>query len=168
MLELARSICMCGSLTRIPTILQRSNPLALWIPLLPRPLSLVLARQVIAEGCPDFLPAFDRVMKRCWGRRFNMFIMRREQFEAYSAWLFGILFELEKRLTAAEDPENSRVLGFVAERLLDVWLEKTQPRVRQVRVMHLESQHWPRKIATCLRRRFVPEERLRQKNKQTG
>ena len=129
---------------------------------------LVLARQVIAEGCPDFLPAFDRVMKRCWGRRFNMFIMRREQFEAYSAWLFGILFELEKRLTAAGEPENSRVLGFVAERLLDVWLEKTQPRVRQVRVMHLESQHWPRKIATFLRRRFVPEERLREKNKQKG
>lgn len=117
-----------------------------------RAADLDLARQVIAERHADFLPAFDRVMQRRWGRRFNMCIMRRAQFMAYSAWLFDILFEMERRM-GAEAPE--RVFGHVAERLMDVWLEKEQPRLRELRVLHTESQHWPRKIGAFLWRKLT-------------
>ncbi len=113
---------------------------------------LELARAVIADRHPDFLPAYDRVMKRRWGRRFNMFIMRKDRFEAYSAWLFDILFEMEKRM-GGDVPE--RFFGYVAERLMDVWLSKTQPRIRHLRVLHTESQHWPRKIAAFLMRKVT-------------
>lgn len=119
------------------------------------PQGLELARQVIAQQHPDCLPAFDRVMKRRHGRRFNMCIMKKAQFAAYSAWLFSILMEMEARSRATLHPErDSRLFGFVAERLMDVWLEHTQPRIRQLRVLHLESQHWPGKIAGFLRRKF--------------
>lgn len=119
-------------------------------------------RQIIAERHPGCLAAYDRVMKRRWGRRFNMFLMRKAQFENYCAWLFDILFELEKRLdTSGYNEKDSRVFGYVAERLMDVWLEYAQPRYRQARVVNLESQHWPRKIATFLRRRFLPDEKLK-------
>lgn len=117
-----------------------------------RAADLDLAREVIMERCPAYLPAFDRVMKRRWGRRFNMCIMRKEPFAAYSAWLFGILFEMERRMGADVPP---RTMGFVAERLMDVWLEKKQPRLRELRVLHTESQHWPRKIAAFLRRKLT-------------
>jgi len=113
---------------------------------------LQLARAVIADRQPDFLPGFDRVMKRRWGRRFNMFIMRRDMFEAYSAWLFDVLFEMERRMG---DDIPERFFGYVAERLMDVWLEKTQPRIRHLRVLHTESQHWPRKIASFLLRKIT-------------
>lgn len=111
------------------------------------------ARDVIAQRCPDYLPAFDRVMKRRWGRRFNMFIMRKEPFEAYSAWLFDILFEVERRLGASA---QERSLGHAAERLMDVWLA-AQPdlRLKHVRVLHTEGQHWPRRIAAFLRRKVT-------------
>ncbi len=126
---------------------------------------LEITRQIIAERHPDDLPAFDRVMKRRWGRRFNMFIMRREPFRQYSAWLFDILFELEKRLDVSGYSERDRrVFGYVAERLMDVWLEQTQPRMRQLPVLCLESQRWPRKILTFIRRRFLPEEKLKGRN----
>lgn len=112
---------------------------------------LDLARTVIADICPDYLPAFDRVMNRRHGHRFNMFIMRREPFRAYSAWLFGLLFEMEKRMgTDAPD----RVFGYLAERLMDVWLAKEQPRVKELRVLHTEGQNWPRKIAGFLLRKL--------------
>lgn len=113
---------------------------------------LDLARVVIVERCPAYLPAFDRVMKRHWGRRFNMCIMRKACFDAYSAWLFGILSDMEQRMGADVPP---RTMGFVAERLMDVWLEKEQPRLRELRVLHTESQHWPRKIAAFLRRKLT-------------
>lgn len=126
---------------------------------------LELTRQIITERCPDCLACYDRVMKRRWGRRFNMCIMRSEMFDAYSGWLFGILFELEKRLDISYyNEKDRRVFGYVAERLMDVWLEKEHPRMKQVRVVNLESQHWPRKIATFLRRRFLPDEKRKHVN----
>ncbi len=116
---------------------------------------LDLTRVIIAERHPDFLPAYDRVMKRRWGRRFNMCIMRRAQFEAYSAWLFDILFELERRLdTTGYDARSLRVYGYVAERLMDVWLAQTRPRMKQLPVVNLESQHWPRKIGAFILRKI--------------
>lgn len=115
-----------------------------------RAADLDLARAVIAARCPAYLPAFDRVMKRRWGRRFNMFLMRREAFCAYSAWLFGILQDMEERL-GPDVPE--RTLGYVAERLMDVWLETERPHMKQLPVLHTESQHWPRKIARFIGRK---------------
>ena len=114
---------------------------------------LVHLRAVMAEQCPDYLPAFDRVMKRRWGRRFNMFIMRREAFTAYSAWLFGLLFALEARLGTEDIPP--RTMGFIAERLMDVWLKKEKPRFRQLPVLHTEGQGWPRRIAAFLLRKVT-------------
>lgn len=107
-------------------------------------------RAILAARMPEYLPAFDRVMKRRWGRRFNMFIMRRPQFEAYSEWLFGLLFELEEQLGDSIQP---RGMGFIAERLMDVWLEQNRPRMKQLRVLHTEGQQWPRRIAAFLWRK---------------
>ena len=107
---------------------------------------------VIGDVCPEYLPAFRRVMKRRWGRRFNMFIMRRAWFESYSAWLFGVLFALEERLGSGIPP---RTMGYISERLMDVWLENEAPRIRQLPVLHTEGQGWPKRIAGFLVRKIT-------------
>lgn len=118
-------------------------------------------RLAIERLCPEYLPDYDRVMKRRWGRRFNMFVMRREQFFAYSQWLFSVLFEVERRLDVSDyTGKDTRVFGYIAERLMDVWIAHHSLRVRHVRVLHLEGQQWPRRIATYLRRKIVPDEKL--------
>ena len=43
------------------------------------------AQRVIEQRHPAYLPAWERVMRRRSGHRFNMFLMRREAFLAYSA-----------------------------------------------------------------------------------
>ena len=43
--------------------------------------------------------------------------------------------------------------GFLAERLLDVWLAQQDYRVKELPVAHLERQHWGRKIAAFLLRK---------------
>lgn len=55
---------------------------------------LRVTREIIAEKYADYLPAWDQVMQRRSGHRFNMFLMRKDVFRSYSAWLFDILFEL--------------------------------------------------------------------------
>ena len=112
-------------------------------------------RAVIAEIFPDFLADFDRVMRRTGGHRFNMFVMRRDLLDAYCSWLFTILFAVEKRLDISHyDPYSARVFGFLGERLLDVWLEHEKILFLEVPTVHLESQHWCRKIWNFLRRKF--------------
>ena len=118
------------------------------------------AREVIAARCSDYLADFDRVMTRTGGHRFNMFVMRRKRLDEYCAWLFGILFELEKRIdVSGYSSYDARVFGFVSERLLDVWVDHeirtSGLRVAEMRVLNLESQHWPRKIFSFLLRKFA-------------
>lgn len=118
---------------------------------------LDVTRQILAERSADEAASFDRVMRSTSGHRFNMFVMRRPFFEAYCAWLFDVLFELERRLdTSSYSPYDARVFGFVGERLLDVWLDRMRGRVRMVElpVLHLESQHWPTKVFRFLCRRL--------------
>ncbi len=122
-----------------------------------RPGDLAHLRSILCDLHPDFLPAYDAVMKRRWGRRFNMFVMKREAFQAYSAWLFSVLFALEDRL---EQPIPPRTMGFIGERLMDVWLEKTRPRLKELPVLHTEGQDWPRRILRFLGRKIRGNRRI--------
>ena len=116
---------------------------------------LLETRKILGERCPEYVAAFDRTLSRTKGHRFNMFVMRRDLLERYCAWLFSVLFELEKRLDiSAYSDYDKRVFGFVAERLLDVWLETCKIPYRELPVLHLESQHWVKKGTAFLKRKF--------------
>lgn len=112
-------------------------------------------RAILERKWPDYLPAYDRVMKRTSGHRFNMFIMRRDLLDAYCSWLFDLLFTLEQELDISQySPNDARVFGFVSERLLDVWLETNQIDYREMPVIFTEPQNWLKKGGTFLRRKF--------------
>ena len=118
-------------------------------------IDLDTTRVIIGERHPDYLEAFDAVMRRRTGHRFNMFIMRKDLCDAYCEWLFDILFELEKRLdTSSYSQYDARVFGFVSERLLDVWLARNQLSCCHVPVLNLEDQHWISKIFHFLKRKI--------------
>jgi hypothetical protein len=116
---------------------------------------LTITKAILAELYPDYLPAWEQVMKSTTGHRFNMFVMRRDLFDAYCTWLFNILFELERRLDISSySVYDQRVFGFVAERLLDVYLLKEKVSYATMPMVNLESQHWPKKILKFLFRKF--------------
>lgn len=113
-------------------------------------------REIIAEKYPDYIPAYDAYMKRSIGHRFNMFIMRRPQFDAYCQWMFDILFELEKRLDiSGYNANDSRVFGFVSERLIDIWLETNSIKYKELPCMFMEKQNWIVKGFNFLKRKFM-------------
>lgn len=100
-------------------------------------------RQIIQERCPTYLAAFDAVMKKRSGHRFNMFIMKRAALNDYCDWLFPLLFELEKRIDVSDyDDYNKRVFGFIGERLLDVWLMNRTYRYDELGVLEIERPNW--------------------------
>ncbi len=116
---------------------------------------IMLAREVIDELCPDYLLSFDKVMGQRSGHRFNMFVMRRDIFDKYCTWLFAVLFTVESRLDISMWNETEqRVYGYLAERLLDVWLTKNAVAYRDIPYMFMENQHWCSKIIKFLKRKF--------------
>lgn len=91
---------------------------------------LLVTRETLQELSPDYLKAFDRVINRHWMYYYNMFITRKALFGEYMSWLMPILNELDNRIdTSSYDPYNSRVIGFLAERLFNVWIEQNQPQI---------------------------------------
>ena len=116
---------------------------------------LDITEQILREKHPEYMEAFSLVMGRTWAHMFNMFVMRRDLFNAYCEWLFSILFELEKRLDISSyDSYNARLFGFVGERLLDVWLEKNHIPYKEQNVSFLEKQNWLKKGGLFLKRKF--------------
>lgn len=100
-------------------------------------------RDVISDRCPDYIDAYDACMKKTGGHLFNMFIMSRDYYNKYCEWLFDILFELENRLDISAYNENdSRVFGFVGERLLDVWLSANDIKYKELPYVFMEKQNW--------------------------
>lgn len=112
-------------------------------------------REILAEKYPQYVAAYDSSMKKTVGHRFNMFVMKRDRFNAYCEWLFDILFELEKRLDISQySAYDARVFGFVSERLLDVWLDTNgYPYVEQPYIF-MESQNWLVKGTNFLKRKL--------------
>lgn len=100
---------------------------------------LDLVRDIIAAKHPDYLDTFDEVMK---GRKTclcNMYIMKKELFHEYMAWLFDILFEFEKKADMSEyTVEGYRTPGHLAERLLTVFCWYTE-RKKNLRVKKLQT-----------------------------
>ncbi len=122
---------------------------------------LEVCREVIADIYPDYLAKFDEVMHRTYSHKFNTFIMDRAHVDSFCTWLFAILFEIEKRIDidAYNDVYQGRVLGYLAERLMDVWLEQDNVEYQEVKLAMLEKQNWFKKGFNFLKRKFIKSSR---------
>lgn len=92
-----------------------------------------ILRQIIMERSPQFIPAFEKTMdhsNKAVG--YNMFITHWKYFEDYSEWLFDILFEVERRVPPIDDPIQSRIYGYMSERLINVFCEH-----HHLRIIHI-------------------------------
>lgn len=116
-------------------------------------------RAILEERYPKYIPAFDKVMGLPVGHRFNMFVMKKKYFDRWCAFLFDVLFELEKRLDISSYNQNdARVFGFVAERLIDVWLITNKVRYKDVPYVFMEDQNWIKKGGAFVKRKLGHKE----------
>lgn len=85
---------------------------------------LDIVREIIKEQCEEYLPEYDKVVKRTYGYMFNMMVMDKDLLNDYCQWLFNILGELEKRVKTDDlSVFQSRFYGRVSEIIFNVWLE---------------------------------------------
>ena len=92
-----------------------------------------MLRQIIKERSPQYIPAFEKTMDNSnKSVGYNMFITLWNYFDAYSEWLFDILFEVEKRVPPIKDPIQSRIYGYMSERLINVFCEHHNLRIKSI------------------------------------
>jgi len=96
-------------------------------------------RAIIEKQDPDALAAFDSVMNQGGLCQYNMMVCRKDRYDAYCRWLFQILEELEKSVDLADyNDYQKRIYGFLAERLLNVWVRARDLRVKTLPVLQTE------------------------------
>ncbi len=86
-----------------------------------------LIREIIKTKSPRYLEGYDEVMSSSELHPRNMFVMKKELFFDYCDFVFGILEEAEPLLEyhtniIKNGVEDQRVLGYLAEPLLDTWI----------------------------------------------
>ena len=116
---------------------------------------LDITRDIIKEKYPDYLNEFDKLHKRTSAHMFNMFVMKKEILDEYCAWLFDILFELEKRVDNSKyDAFHGRFYGRVSELLFDVWLNKNNLTYKEINLLDMQKINWWKKGTSFLKAKF--------------
>jgi hypothetical protein len=112
-------------------------------------------RDVLSEHCPDYLPAWDGLMRSTRVHVFNMFVMPTELFDGYCSWLFPLLSELESRIDTSDmDAFAARWPGRVSERMLDPWLATNGVSYAELPVVSPEPVNWVMKGSSFLAAKF--------------
>ncbi|WP_335992415.1 DUF4422 domain-containing protein [Acinetobacter pittii] len=82
-------------------------------------------KNVISRKYPEYMDAFESLEISKEMSYYNMFISNRSFVNKYCSWLFDILFQVEKEVDISDyDDYQKRVFGFMAERLLNVFVKK--------------------------------------------
>lgn len=116
---------------------------------------LELTREILRVLCPEYVPAFDAVMRKTSAHMFNMMIMKRDILDRYCSWLFPILFKLEKEIDVNSlSAFNARLFGRVSELLLDVWLIQNRVKYVETGFVQIGDENWGKKIKGFLTAKF--------------
>ncbi|MFY9152563.1 MAG: DUF4422 domain-containing protein [Prolixibacteraceae bacterium] len=101
---------------------------------------LDLLAGILDEKYPEYLAAFDQVLE---GNRLyanNMFVLKKEHYGPFMNWWFDLLFEFENRINKTDyQGYQQRIMGFIAERLLTVWVEHQQLRIKELPVIYFKK-----------------------------
>lgn len=99
--------------------------------------------EIIRQCYPEYVDAMERYLSGTICYFGNIFIMKRECFIAYCAWLFSIMDVFDQSAqTGAYPGQEQRVNGYLAERLLGVYVtwirEDPSLRIAELPRVHFE------------------------------
>jgi hypothetical protein len=101
---------------------------------------LKILESVLTEKYPDYLEAFRTVLNGKSLYANNMFILKDEHYQEFMTWWFDILFEFERRIDLNNyTAYQKRILGFIAERLLNIWFRKKKLKCIELQVIYFKQ-----------------------------
>jgi hypothetical protein len=99
-----------------------------------------LTLKIISDFYPSYLDAFKSVLNQTSLSYYNMFAMKKEDFNNYCSWLFSILFKIEKEIDITSySVSQARVFGYLGEILLNVWIKKNNLKCKFIPVVKTDA-----------------------------
>ncbi len=84
---------------------------------------LILLGTIIKEDFSDYAKSYKEVMTGNTMFANNMFILKWNMLDELMEWLFSILFKFEEKVELKDYKDyQERILGFLSERLITVWI----------------------------------------------
>ncbi|MCR5224135.1 MAG: DUF4422 domain-containing protein [Bacilli bacterium] len=106
-----------------------------------------VCRDVIKELYPEYLVSFDKISNARSFYAYNMMITNKKIFDSYCEWLFNILFEVEKKVDITNYSNyDKRLFGFLSERLLNVWVDYNQLKIKELPVYNIEEKYLKQRV----------------------
>jgi lipopolysaccharide biosynthesis glycosyltransferase len=91
--------------------------------------------EIIKNNYPDFYLPFLETIYSKQTFFFNISVMKKEYFQEYCTFMFGVLEETEKQIDISSyDPYQKRVLGFLAERLTNAYVMYARRKYKDIRI----------------------------------
>ncbi|ANQ50166.1 DUF4422 domain-containing protein [Flammeovirga sp. MY04] len=96
---------------------------------------------VLLNKYPKYKATVDEIENRiptyCY--IYNMFITKPEIFEQFMTWMFDIIFEIEKRIQFRQESYQNRTIGFLAERLTNIYFHHNVYKVKHYQIAFIED-----------------------------
>lgn len=100
---------------------------------------LTLAERVFRDVYPEDAALYRQVMRRKYAHLLNILITRKPLLDEYCAWLFPLLFQIEKEAESQYPGQVlPRMMGLLAERYLDIWVLKKNLKVKECFTVNTE------------------------------
>lgn len=101
---------------------------------------LKIVRNLLEERQPEYVTTFNNVLHGVAIFPCNMFVTSRTIFNDYCEWLFSFIIDAAKAFDISDyDEYSKRVIGFIAERMLTVWLLKHNLKIKELPVLLLPN-----------------------------
>ncbi len=118
---------------------------------------LALAEQIVGEQCPETMEAAEEYLSCTVCYFGNIYIMKRQVFRDYCAWLFPILKEFDRRAgVVGYSPQDRRVDGYLAERLLGIYATFQQEHLNVLELPRVHFHSEPELVRLCLLNAVLP------------
>lgn len=114
---------------------------------------LELVEQIVRERHPEMGKAIEEYLSGTVCYFGNIFIMKQRVFQNYCAWLFPILEEFDCQADTSDYlPQEQRVDGYLAERLLGIW---TTHMLNKLQMLELPGVHFEMSTRWLQKKRFL-------------
>lgn len=102
---------------------------------------LALVEEILRDRYPEMIGQLDEYFSGTICYFGNIFIMKRRVFYDYCAWIFSVLEEFDRRANISDyGSQERRVNGYLAERLLGVWIRFKQS--KGIELLELPKVHF--------------------------
>lgn len=117
---------------------------------------LEILERVIYNEFHDYYNSFEKVIRNNnVSSFFNMFYTKKTLMNEYCEWLFSVLKSVEYKTNVLNyDSYQQRLYGFFAERLMNVWLDKNNLKIKYLPVFQTDNVS-RRYVIKLIKERFI-------------